>query len=183
MTSNWSSSGGDLLRPARPTWAVADPLLRFWAVVMRPRWARLEEGRARQVWQEARPSWRAQVLGPAVEELARRWVLRAEGALGPIGEVGRVVVGDRAGRATHEVDVVALDPDAVGTRISVLGEAKAGAVGEGELHRLRRVRDLLTDRGVADAGTRLLLVGLGGVDPRLAGPDVVLVDAARLYAA
>lgn len=175
--------GDDLLRPTRPTWRVADPLLRYWAVVMRPRWAQLEEGRAREVWADAAASWRSRVLGPTVEELARRWALTASDALGPVGRVGTVAVADRSGRTTHEIDVVGLDPRAPGTRVAVLGEAKAGRIGAGALDRLRRVRDLLVARGVADAGTKLLVVGLTGVDPALAKADgVVVVDGDRLYA-
>lgn len=75
----------DVLRPTRPTWSIADPLLRFWMVVMRPRWARLEQGLAMEAWADALPSWRSRVLGPTVEELARRWALTATEALGPIG--------------------------------------------------------------------------------------------------
>lgn len=173
----------DVLRPTRPTWSLADPLLRYWAVVMRPRWAQLEQGLAREAWADAEPSWRSRVLGPAVEELARRWAVTAADALGPVGRVGSVAVTDRSGRTTHEVDVVGLDPNATGTRIAVLGEAKAGQVGAGALDKLRRVRELLVARGVADGGTRLLLVGLDGVDPALAEEEgVVAVDGARLYA-
>lgn len=76
-----------------------------------------------------------------------------------------------------------LDPSGAGTRIAVLGEAKTGRVGESVLDRLRRARELLVTRGVADAGTKLLLVGLDGVDPALhREPDVVAVDGERLYA-
>ena len=171
----------DLLRPRRPTWSVSDPLLRFWAVVLRPAWARLEQGRAADVWHDVRPAWRAQVLGPAVEDLVRRWVVGVPDLLGPVGRVGRLTVADRQGRTAHEVDVAATDPTAPGTRVSLLGEVKAGTAGEGELARLRRVRELLTDAGVADPSTRLLLVGAAGVDRSLAAPDVVLADAEDLY--
>ena len=171
----------DLLRPRRPTWAVSDPLLRFWAVVLRPAWARLEQGRGADVWRDAQPAWRAQVLGPAVEDLVRRWVVSAPDLLGPVGCVGRLTVADRQGRTSHEVDVVATDPTASPERISLLGEVKAGTAGESELARLRRVRELLTDRGVADGSTRLLLVGAAGVDRALTAPDVVLADADDLY--
>lgn len=173
----------DVLRPRRPTWAIADPLLRFWAVVMRPRWTRLEQGAAAEAWADALPSWRSRVLGPTVEELARRWTLTATEQLGPVGRVGNATIADPKGRTTHEIDVVGLDPSGSGTRIAVLGEAKAGRIGTGVRDRLRRARALLVERGVADAGTKLLLVGLEGVDPALERePDVVAVDGDRLYA-
>ena len=171
----------DLLRPRRPTWSVADPLLRFWAVVLRRDWPRLERGRAQAVWADAEPRWRSQVLGPAVEDVVRRWVA-ATSRLGPVGRVGRLVVADAGARTTHEVDVVALDPTVDGARVAVLGEAKAGCAGEGQVARLRRVRDLLAARGLADDATRLLLVGAAGVDRDAGGPGVVLLDADDLYA-
>lgn len=70
--------------------------------------------------------------------------------------------------------------------MAVIGEAKAGRVGLDELARLRHVRRLLIDRGVADPATVFLLVGLEGVErapgrPHGRGPDVVLLDAAGLY--
>ncbi len=76
--------------------------------------------------------------------------------------------------------MVGLDPTTAGIRIAVLGEAKAGRAGDGELQRLRHVRALLIERGHADSGTRLVLAGLEGVGRRLAAPDVVLADAADL---
>ncbi len=170
----------DPLRARRPVWQVADPLLRFWAGVLRPEWARLEEGRAEEVWAASQSRWRTQVLGPCVEDLARAWT--AEGGAGEVRTVARAVVSDPAGRTQHEIDVVGLDATRDGVRVAVLGEAKAGLAGAAELARLRRLRELLTARGVADPSTRLLLVGAAGVDPSLAGPDVELVDAERLYA-
>lgn len=76
--------------------------------------------------------------------------------------------------------MVGLDPTTAGIRIAVLGEAKAGRAGDGELQRLRHVRVLLIERGLADNGTRLVLAGLEGVGRRLAAPDVVLANAADL---
>lgn len=174
----------DPLRAKRPTWAVADPLLRFWGAVMRPDWARLEQGRAAEVWRDGQARWRSQVLGPAVEDLARRWVEDAEAEVGPLRQVAAAVVNDRAARTQHEVNIVGLDATVDGTRVAVIGEVKAGCVSAGELTRLRHVRQLLIDRGLADDATRLLLVGLEGVEPVPAadrGTDVVAVDGHRLY--
>ncbi|MGH8906801.1 MAG: hypothetical protein ACRD0K_09860 [Egibacteraceae bacterium] len=102
------------------------------------------------------------------------------------------MVNDRAGRAQHEVDVVAL---AAGQRrqgtdptVRALGEAKASDRPRtvADLERLDHVRGLLTARGVDAGGARLLLFGRRGFDRRLRDaarqrPDVALVDLDRLY--
>lgn len=160
-----------------------DPLLRLWASVLRPDWTRLEQGRADEVWRDAGARWRTQILGPAVEDLARVWTIRFAEGFGSLREVGAAVVNDPRGRTRHVIDVVGLDAES--GRVAVIGEAKAGVVGLPELHRLQQLRGLLTSRGSADARTRLLLVGLEGPTPELAAaadPTVELVDAGRLYA-
>ncbi|MGH8933499.1 MAG: AAA family ATPase [Egibacteraceae bacterium] len=54
----------DAIRRGRPSWRIADPLLRLYTSVMRRDWARLEQGKAEQVWRDAQPTWRARSLGP-----------------------------------------------------------------------------------------------------------------------
>lgn len=174
----------DPLRGRRAHWTITDPLLRFWMAVMRPDWARLEEGRAGEVWRDAEQRWQAQVIGPAVEDLGRQWVSRYAAHLGSVRQVAPAVINDRQGRTQHELDIVGID---AGTgRVSVIGEVKAGQVDGGHVRRLERVRSLLVDRGEADASAALVLVALGGfggdLDPDRRA-DLTVVDAGELYGA
>lgn len=179
----------DVLRRKRPTWHIADPLLRFYAVVMRQDWARLEAGQAEQVWRDAQPTWRSQVLGPHLEEIARDWVadhaddLVADG----LGVVGSAVVTDAANRAAHEVDIVGLGPPGGGQRVVVLGEVKhrGEPVGVEHLHRLRRIHELLLARDLAAPVVRFVVVATGGFARDLAASgrrgEVLLIGPHELY--
>lgn len=181
----------DALRRGRPTYAVTEPLVRFYHAVMRPRWGELERpGAAERVWQGARQTFRAQVLGPAFEELCRTWALRhaSEATLGGVaGTVGSAQLRDAGQRTVHEVDVVVTAPEPQ-RRVLLLGEAKAGeTMGVAHLARLERVRGIVADRGRHDAGdARLGCFGGAGFTPELraaaaARADVELVDLERLY--
>jgi AAA+ ATPase superfamily predicted ATPase len=173
----------DAFRRQRPTYAVAEPLLAFYEAVMRPQWPRLERGHGAAVWAESRSRFAAQVLGPHFESLCREWAAyhAAPETLGGVpARVDAGVVSDPVGRATHEVDVVALDAS---ERVLALGEAKLGEVmGIGHVERLRRVRELLGRR--ADAARLLCFSGAGfAADLRAAARrgEVELVDLTRLY--
>jgi AAA+ ATPase superfamily predicted ATPase len=180
----------DPLRARRPTWQIADPLLRFSAAVMTREWVRLEQGRAAEVWEDVKPTWRAQVLGPHFEELARTWTAEFAGpevAGGPLRSVGTTVVSDPVERRNHEIDVVGVGAGEAAGRVLALGEAKhqQAPVGLGEMERLRRLRTLLVGRGVAAHDARLLIFSASGFTSQLeqaaeAG-GVILVDPARLY--
>ncbi len=195
ITAGFVCKDDDVLLQRRPTLTIADPIVRFHELVVNPRLVAFEERRAMQAWRAARETVRAQVFGPAFEDVAREWTLRyacEETLGGPVGEVGRTVVNDRAGRAQHELDVVAL---AAGGRrgggapvVRAIGEVKdsdrprSGA----DLARLDRVRALLVARGVEAAGAKLLLFGRAGFDPELQAAadrrsEVELVDIHRLY--
>jgi AAA+ ATPase superfamily predicted ATPase len=184
----------DVLRQRRPTYRIAEPILRFYHAVMRPHMPRLEMGRAADVWPaETRSTFSSRVLGPHFEELARTWTASfasADTLGGAVGEVGTTVLSDPAGRAMHEVDVVALSPSSTRrrTRIVALGEARwrTEPVGEGELERLRRIRDILAARDDVTTGdaTLLLFSAAGftpGVEHRAAKGNVELVSLDRLY--
>lgn len=179
----------DTLRARRPTWQIADPLLRLYAAVMRPDWSRLEQGRAREVWRDAEPTWRSRVLGPHFEQLVREWVTdhAAQIVAGGMSRVGSAVLTDARDRSRHEIDVVGLGPPGTPRPVVLLGEVKhhRRPVGEGELERLRRIRELLHRLGKADHDTRLLLVSVAGFTPgmeargragevHLAGPEDLL---------
>jgi hypothetical protein len=185
----------DALRERRPTLTVADPIVRFHHVVMRPELAALEERRARDVWQRAQASFRSQILGPHFEDVARSWVRRyasAETLGGDVGRVGSAVIADRDARATLEVDVVALSArggSGPRPRVLLLGEAKgsASAPGTRDLDRLEHARRIVEESGRASVErAKLALFSLGGFDPALVAAarrrdDVVLVDLERLY--
>lgn len=172
----------DVFRSGRSRYRVADPLINFYQVVMRPQWGLLESGRARPVWQAAAARFSAQVLGPHFEQTCREFALAAPAELfGALpGEVGSGIVADPTRRSQIEVDVVVFAPAAPGEqrRILSLGESKWGEpLGPRHLDRLRRARDLLAGRGFDTRDTVLACYGGAGFDPSLsalAGPDRVL---------
>jgi uncharacterized protein len=176
----------DLFRSGRSFYRVAEPLVVFYQIVMRPQWGPLETGRAAAVWQDARQRFSAQVLGPHFEELCRQYAVAAPpsvfGALP--GEVGSGVVGDAEGRTSIQVDVVVLEPAAPNEsrRVLSLGEAKYGEVmGTRHVERLRRAADLLARRGYdtrdtvfacySGAGFSSELLSAEDARLRLIGPD------------
>ena len=186
----WLRREDDALRAARPRYRIDEPLLAFHGAVLRPSWTALERGRGAQVWERARQTFASQVLGPHLEDLARTWTAEHAGpeTLGGVPErVASGVVPDREQRTQHEVDVVAVAPGPTGRRVLAIGEVKTGSVlGERDLERLQRVRDMLQRRDDVDAsGCRLLCFSGGGFTDGLRlgerQGDVVLVDLERLY--
>ncbi len=155
----------------------------------------MEQGFAEQVWQQAAPTFNSKILGPHFEDLARDFTRRYAHTLLPgglPGPVGTTEVADPVARTKHEVDVIALAagerPQAPRAKIALLGEAKATVArrGTGDLERLERIRDLLTDQGYDTAATTLALFSLYGFYPdlvELAGrrDDLLLVDLPTLY--
>lgn len=180
----------DTLRRRRPIYRLADPIIRFHQLVMRPAMSRYEERRTAEAWADASPRFLSGVLGPHFEELAREFVRRyasAETLGGRVGVVGPAVVNDPAGRAQHEIDVVALDA-ARGRRprLRLLGEAKYSVrpMASAELQRLVAIRNLIGKRGFDISETRLALFSANGFEAKLApstAGDVELVDMERLY--
>jgi len=193
-TAGFVRKDDDVLLQRRPTLRVADPIVQLHQLVVAPRLAAFEDRRARPAWDDAQPTMRAQLYGPAFEALAREWTARhaaTETLGGPVAEVGTTIVNDRAGRAQHEIDVLAL---AAGKRrrdrhpvVRVLGEAKDAdrPRTRGDLARLERIRGLLVGRGVDAADAKLLLFGRSGFDRELTAAaagrqDVELIDLDRL---
>lgn len=172
----------DALRAKRPTWQITDPLLRLYVAVMRRDWARLEQGQASAVWRDAQPTWRSQILGPHLEQLARDWATDHAAELVPAGmsRVGSTVLADAAQHSTHEIDVVGLGVPGTGAPVVLLGEVKhqRQPMDTDELERLRRIRDRLVQQRKAGPDTRLLLVSIAGftaeLDARCAAGDVLL---------
>lgn len=165
----------DPLRSRRDTYDLADPHLRTWLTIISPARSRLQAGRAREVWQRVRETtWRAQVLGPRWEAVARAHVAQeADQLLGPVDVVGATTVSDRTARTSHEIDIVA----ARGNEVVAIGEAKLRRLGEADLDRLRRLRSLLN---APDA--RLVLASADGVAPEVARhEDVIPIEPADIY--
>ncbi len=185
----------DLLTSRRPSYRIADPIVRFHHLITRQHMARLEDRRAEEVWAESEAVYRSGIAGPHFEEVCRRWVDRyasAETVGGPIGAARRLQVNDRDRRRSFELDLAA--PARKGsnggrqTVIQLIGEAKPGRMGASDLARLDRTAGLLDGRkGVSTApGLKRLLFSLKGFDPELSAaarlrPDVELIDPTRLY--
>ncbi len=182
----------DALRERRPIYRIADPIVRFHHVVTRPDLARFEERRTEAAWTDAQPRFRARVLGPHFEELAREFTFRWAAPATVGGEAASVapaVINDAAARSQFEVDVVALgrQPDG-SSAILALGEAKHTAERRtpADLSRLERIRDLLQTRHSSAATAKLLVFSASGFDRALTAaaakrPEVELIDMERLY--
>jgi hypothetical protein len=168
-----------------------EPLITFYAAIMRKRWAELEINRAEQVWTTTRQTFLTQVVGPHFEALCRAFALEAGYAVFPEqpSEVGSGTVNDPANRTQIEIDVVALAPQESNgpRRIVSLGEAKWGEViGHHHLERLVRARDLLRPMGYDTEDTVLALYGGAGFTDELtaaaaADERILLVDIDSLY--
>lgn len=185
----------DVLTRRRPIYTVADPIIRFGMLIIRPRQAMYEERRAPTAWAASTEAFATRVLGPHMEDLAREWTRRFAAAAtlgGPVGIVGQAVLNDPAGRSTHDLDVIALaDGEQLHARravIRAIGEAKATNRPRtvGDLDRLERIRVLLGQRGHDSAATRLLLFSRTGftaglLDTARTRDDVELIDLGRLY--
>ncbi len=178
----------DVLRARRPTYAIIEPIIRFYHAIVRPQASRLERGQLAQAWRAALPTFRAQILGPHFEELARQWVGRfadPETVGGLPDEIGFAVITGRD-RTVHEVDVVALGSPEQGRRpVLLLGEAKwrREPLGVRHVERLERIRALLAPREDLDVGrTRLGLFSRSGFASELCDRDgLALVDLERLF--
>lgn len=185
----------DVLLQRRARLSIADPIVRFHMLITLPRLPEFEERRALDAWRASEATFSSKILGPHFEQLAREWTARYAGqeALAePVGQVGPTVVNDAAGKAQHEVDVVALAsgemPRTANARILLLGEAKSSnrVRSVGDLRRLEHIRGLLSARGYRTDDARLALFARTGFDAELireaAGRgDVLLIDLARMY--
>jgi uncharacterized protein len=184
----------DMLRQRRPTYRIADPIVRFHQAIIRPDTARFEERRGHEAWADATERFSSQILGPHFEELARDYVRRyakPDTLGGAPTRVGTAVVNDAAGRSQHQLDVVALhdSPRQRRSRVLLLGEAKHSTTPRTtrDVVRLERIRDLLARRDDLDLSqTRLAVFGAGGFDRALRDTaedrsDLVLIELDELY--
>jgi AAA+ ATPase superfamily predicted ATPase len=183
----------DLLLQRRPVITVADPVVRFHNLVVKPNQLDFEMRNARPAWERSKPTFSAKVEGPHFEEVAREWTRRhaSEAGLQSIGQVGTTVVSCREHRG-HEVDVIALDRASLPRRktasVALLGEAKHASAprGPADLSRLEHIAALLADRGLDTAGTSYALFSRSGFTQDLlqvaaAGTRVHLLDLDDLY--
>lgn len=184
----------DVLTDRRPSYHLADPVIRFSQTVIDPYRGLLEERDTATAWKAAASAYSSQVVGPHFEHVARVWTSRFSGTRwgSPLGEVGPAVINDATHRTKHEIDVVAL---ARGRRrhdhkapIVVLGEAKATAKQRtlADLRRIEHLRALLTANGRDATGAQLALYSLNGFDEHLTREadtrdDVHLVGLEDLY--
>jgi AAA+ ATPase superfamily predicted ATPase len=180
----------DAFHGKRSAYRVAEPIVTFYYALMRPEWSDLERpGQAAAVWERSQSTFRSKIIGPHFEQVCRTWArwYASPSTLG--GLRTRVVAGtvaDPVAQTGHEVDAVVFGRDDDGREaLLAIGEAKWNDVmGLGHLERLRRIRDLLTARGLP--GARLLCFsGAGFTDElrSLADRDagLQLIDLPRLY--
>ncbi|MFI7636518.1 ATP-binding protein [Nonomuraea sp. NPDC049400] len=179
----------DPLWERRPVITVADPIVRFHNLITVPQRDLVETGQSAEAWQRSRPTFVARILGPHFESCGRAWLRgQADPALrGNAGLVTGTVVNDRKGQAKHEIDVIALDKRSGRATISLIGEAKATVTQRsmGDLDRLDRLKEVLTEHGHDTASTLLALFAMEGFQPDLVGTarrrgDVLLVDLPAL---
>ncbi len=95
----------DLLLQRRARLRLADPLVRFHALVTRPDLARFEDRRTAAAWVDAAPRFRSGVLGSHLEVIARTWAFRHASPAtlgGTAHRVGFTQVNDARGRERFE---------------------------------------------------------------------------------
>jgi uncharacterized protein len=178
----------DAFRSGRATYRITEPIITFYAAIMRPRWADLEEGLGNVVWADSLQRFSSAVAWPHFESVCRDFA-RTRGRevfARPAGRVAAGTVTDPARHGQIEIDVAVLGPAVPGEPRSVisLGEAKwGGAMDMRHLARLRRARDLLA-ASFDTSETVLACYSRAGFDAELraaAGPDVLLADLDTIY--
>ncbi|HEX3731396.1 MAG TPA: ATP-binding protein [Mycobacteriales bacterium] len=178
----------DAFRAGRSTYRIAEPLITFHQAIVRTDLGSLESGRAQEVWARKQPQFLSQVLGPQFESLSRAYT-----ELAPVdlfgerpAEVRTGVITDHSRRTQIEIDVAAFSAAEPGKprRLIALGEAKWGkTMGAREIERLRRARELLTERGYDTRDTVLVCYsGTGFAKDIHEDNEIRLIGVNRLYA-
>ncbi|MGH3544603.1 MAG: AAA family ATPase, partial [Mycobacteriales bacterium] len=165
----------DILLQRHPVITVADPVVRFHNLIVRPNLAEFELRAGAAVWGRVQDTFSSKILGPHFEALARDWTIRYahEVGLGSIGPTGTTVVACKEHRG-HEVDVLAFErgsrPRDRAAPIVLLGEAKSTRQPRtiADLHRLEHIRDLLDHLGWNVADTSFVLFSRNGFTTELA---------------
>ena len=178
-----------MLSAKDPLYRLSDEIIQFTRACVDPWRDLIEEQRRPDAWRFAQPTWKAGVLGPHLERIARVWVHRfASPDLlgGTPGLVGRAEIPDPVAKVSREVDLIVLEP---GSRPGA--DAQVLCLGEVKLHadidaigQLDRAADLIAARGHGRA-SRLLLIAEsfspGVVQIAGARPDLQLVSLNDLY--
>lgn len=182
----------DLLLQRKPVITVADPVVKFHNLVVKPNQLDFEMRNAEPAWERSLATFSAKIEGPHFEELAREWARRYahEAGLDDVGQVGTTEVACREHRG-HEVDVIALSRSSLPRRrnaaVTVLGEAKHTNKprGVGDLERLRHIGGLLAERGLDTSATEYAIFSRSGFTGELAqagrSGQVRLLGLADLY--
>jgi AAA+ ATPase superfamily predicted ATPase len=186
------SKDDDVLRERRPTYRIADPIVRFHQVVRHPRAVLFNDGATKLAWEQASASFQSNVLGPHFENLVRWYVRRhaAELVGTPAVKVGTTVINDRSGHSEHELDVVVAGPGSGPKRkvLTAIGEAKLRQLSLGDLSRLETIREQLDAApGVRAREAKLLLASEKGFDRLLRDAasirdDVILLTVEDIFA-
>ncbi|MFE3441435.1 ATP-binding protein [Nocardia sp. NPDC059180] len=177
----------DPFTKGKSTYRIAEPLIVFYEAIMRRQWTLLERGNSEGAWQNAKPTFSAQVVGPHFEGICRDWAM----TVGPEvfgklpGHVAAATINDPAERRRIQVDVAVLAPESPGEprRILSLGEVKWDrTMTIGHVNRLRRARDLLSAKGFDTSETVFACYSGAGFDENLReSGEAMLVDLNDLY--
>lgn len=184
---------GDAFRKNRSAYRIAEPVVAFYAGIMRPVWDQLQRpGMAERVWRASGHRFASKILGPHFEQLCREWALfHADPDVfgGLPTSVASGGVNDPAAKTMHEVDVAVIESTGdARPRLLAIGEAKwQDTMGRAHLERLERIRSILGRSGAFDTtGTRLICFSGAGFNDHLreaaeAREDLELISAADLY--
>ena len=173
----------DALTGGRPEHQLADPIIRFIRLVVEPARPLLDEGRWSEVWQRAEPRMAANIYGPHLETIARRWATLDYRPMndGFVTTVGSAKVNDPTLRRSIDLAVVALGEHSGGKpSVSLIAEVKWSVSGFGPdpIGHLERARDLLAATGHNVDQCELALISRQR--PTVSG-NALAIDLAQLY--
>ncbi len=189
LDAGWVTKLDDPLRSNRSTYALTEPMIRFYRLVTEPNMQRLAVGRGRDVWRDVRPVVASQILGAHMEQLAIEWVLRFAsaqtlgGALSSVGPT-QLDAASNPGGADMQIDLAGVEAGPRGDQHPIfVGEVKATSarVGVNQLARLDHTVERLRS-----PGCHRLLFSRSGFTTDLERqatrrPEVQLIDLNRLY--